>query len=242
MPNKKIIFMLALVPIIISALLLIVIKILLTPRHSRVDLWIDSPCDAPCWHGIIPGVTTESDLQAFAASLPYMDDPNVETYWHNGWRNFSEIFEVSFEGGSRDNARLDIGLVDGIVSDIVISGENSFIELNHRLSEVISKYGTPTSFFPAGGCGGDIGCNTLNFTYPEKGILVQTNTDVVEVIEVRKDMMIMSLMYLDSGHYHDYLIQYYPWLLNQCIYEDYYYQWQGYGTIELPSSWRRCFK
>ncbi len=42
------------------------------------DLFADNPCDLPCWRGLTPGQTTDSELDGFLAALSEQERNGLE--------------------------------------------------------------------------------------------------------------------------------------------------------------------
>jgi hypothetical protein len=205
------------------------------PRHSRVDQWLSSPCSPPCWFGITPGKTTKVQLSSLVTTLPYSDDPHAQTYWKGPWNEFSGIYTLYFTGGPRSTAQLDIWLIDGVVSEIAISGLHGYIQLNLTLQDALATYGPPDGLFPGHRSHGDFSSTTINLTYPKSGLLLILLYPTTHQPVLSPDDLIQDILIVDPSQYFQYLLAHESHDLNACA-RDWLIPWQGFGEVAFPSA------
>jgi len=129
----------------------------------------DTLCNLPCWQGIIPGETAESDkLESLFANFgsratiypPYLIEYKGKTINQSAARIFYDTgtdieIEAYIEWYSKDKhstidmfrliARIDKKLNDGSYESIFGNETYNYIFRGYRLREVLSTYGIPAS-------------------------------------------------------------------------------------------------
>jgi hypothetical protein len=93
-----------------------------------------SECQAPCWNGIVPGVTTKEDLLHILPSISAIDPKSIVIVSPNPLSIYSDLVVSKALTGEK----ITIALTDDKVISIIISGD-----LNMSFGEAIEKYGEP---------------------------------------------------------------------------------------------------
>lgn len=115
---------------------------------TRVDtsLITGDPCEPPCWQGLVPALSTESEVRETLATLPHVDtlsirrlpheDGSVDIIWD------SSISYQQYADGSTQRTDGAIGLSDGTVSYISIP-----LEFELSVQELVDLFGEPDGYF-----------------------------------------------------------------------------------------------
>lgn len=114
------------------------------PEIADRSFLLGEPCEAPCWYNLIPGQSTESEVNEVLAELPFVDQDYTRRWEYegdyDGDSDFQKDMSIHFNCVEGDEVPPcgHIDLDDGIVH--VISHE-IFYQLT--LEQVIEKLGPP---------------------------------------------------------------------------------------------------
>jgi hypothetical protein len=137
------------------------------PRLVDQSFITGQPCEAPCWYGLVPDQSSESEVLPKLKELPFVDHTKIKE-WKNssifGYSNASELdFNCAFPGN------VICGVVvsfEGVVKYIDLA-----IQYSLPLKSVIDRLGTPEYIFTAGYSPHGDGCR-VSFNWPQKRISV----------------------------------------------------------------------
>lgn len=115
-------------------------------RSSSIIFDKTYACEAPCWHNIIPGKTTESDLQRI------LDDNSIGLLGE--WHKYEN--EFTYNPVSSDEVVIEITIVEGLVSSLLFSPYDFWdLSIGIDFGKAIVLYGKPefvlTSLAPGPG-------------------------------------------------------------------------------------------
>lgn len=135
------------------ALFLISLSACQTPEVDHGFLH-GTPCAAPCWYGIVPGVTSQETAIKSVQTLEIIEEGSL----------LQAPAEIAF--GRADGVGGSIRFKDGVVAAIVIgTGENL------TLAEVLSAYGTP-ELAVVFNVPTEKNCYKVELFYPSRGVQV----------------------------------------------------------------------
>jgi hypothetical protein len=148
--------------------LVVILIWVLYPRESLVDdsLLTGVPCDAPCWQGIIPGETPQSQAMQILKSSPYILQSSLQetgtsqdggAVWH--WR--------------APGRRLQPSIVweDDVVQEITLG-----LTYNLTVDQLISKFGIPEAINVSAGGTPEHWYWIIDFYYPHIGVQFKAYT------------------------------------------------------------------
>jgi hypothetical protein len=95
---------------------------------------LTSDCQAPCWNGIVPGVTSKEDLLHILPTISAIDPKSIDIVSPNP----SSIYDNLVVSKALTGEKITIALADDKVISISISGN-----LNVSFGGAIEKYGEP---------------------------------------------------------------------------------------------------
>jgi hypothetical protein len=106
------------------------------------NAWLTtSMCEPPCWHNIVPGKTTSSELEPLLFANPYVDDKSVAN------RDAPmEIFNDIYYFSLKNHIQGEIWLLDDKVASILWffpRGGEVANSLGLTVGELIKEYGEP---------------------------------------------------------------------------------------------------
>jgi hypothetical protein len=186
------------------------------------------PCGPPCWQGIIPGETTESEAMAILRTLFFVDGDTIRVqgntiYWYSDIENWpGGGIEI---GGNRTVDWVDYGLP-------------YYLELQ----ALIDARGEPEAFVFQTMLTGDgwyAGDFSFELFWPEDGfsVYVYAHTEdpqmICEVSPFTPEMPVYAVRYFEpvsSVEAHAELTGQ-TWL-QSLIEEGYYHEWNGYQPID----------
>jgi hypothetical protein len=138
-------------------------------RRTLADrsLLTDVPCAAPCWQGIIPGITTPSQALEILENSSYVKQSSIRVGSRNGSGRATWYWSVpGFQGEN------ELTWEDNIVQDISLS-----IAYELTLSEVIDRFGPPEALM-ADWCPLQQACFVVSLFYPRVGMAVGCSVDL----------------------------------------------------------------
>lgn len=163
------------------------------------SLLTDSPCAAPCWQNIIPGISNEDDVRRQLEACPFVRKGSIsrgETE-RNGvklvyftWESVAGIWDKRFRGG-----RNYLYLRDNVVLNMDLD-----LEYGLTLKQAVEKYGPPESIRVVGHPSD--AQYSISLEYPHQGLRFR----VLEVLSdkyfmegkaapVSEDMKVTSVRY-----------------------------------------------
>ncbi len=107
------------------------------------SLLTGEPCEPPCWQGLVPGVSTEEEVNEFVRTSELVDQTTL--FRGDITRGTGEVVGVSVQWWSRaDTAGVprqfgnDFSIKDGVLQYMMI-----FLDYEVTLEELLSRYGEP---------------------------------------------------------------------------------------------------
>jgi hypothetical protein len=101
------------------------------------------PCTAPCWYGIEPDQSTETDVMLKLKELPFVDQTKIKKWNNVGFNNYSNASEIDFVCVSPSE-----GYCGSIISDNeVVKDIDLTIQYPLPLKSVIDRLGSPEYIF-----------------------------------------------------------------------------------------------
>lgn len=187
--------------------------------------WLeDLPCSPPCWYGLVPGQSSQSDLFRVVAELPFIDQENIvqkaitfrgeEEQWLTGngvWINYKEPSSMTASYFQFSN---------NVLYDIRIM-PNYYI----NIETIVQKLGEPDYFYYARINPEGKGCEVtfiwtsklmaLSHRDKEKNIFKKDICDLIQDSNQRVpgDLLIHNILLMQEGQMQEYiaLSSFQPW-------------------------------
>jgi hypothetical protein len=188
----------------------------------------NSSCDLPCWNGIIPGHTTESEFLAVLQSLPDIDADSIQSQ-----KPADAIFDKVTDFAFRQNWTLSqrprlhgrASFVDNTIGDFIICGA-----INTSMDQLVGEIGEPEHIISGNDIGGG---RTVILINSEAGIsyFFGTELDNLEIAPSTQidciNIFVPSLFeaLLDAGGFSN---GYYNAEETRRV----WYSWNGYGNLQ----------
>jgi len=177
------------------------------PNHWDGGLFSEIPCQAPCFAGINPGVTTENQIANIIQENNYFQNCTFEDKPNQGRRIFCNGLVISI---NKDN-----GLADGIGFSPLLA---------FTLEDVVSKYGEPTTVWFALLGIPEAPEFSMIVLFEDKKILVdledqEASTDMYLLVPSAK---VTKIVYYSKENYG---------------FTAYLQPWHGYGEYDVNDSW-----
>ncbi|NIO68352.1 MAG: hypothetical protein GTN71_04700, partial [Anaerolineae bacterium] len=116
------------------------------PPPVDTSLLTGEPCEPPCWHGLVPGVSTEEEVDEFVRTSELVDQTTL--FRGDITRGTGQVVGVSVQWWSRaDMAGVprqfgnDFTLEDGVLQYMTI-----FLDVEVTLEDLLERYGPPEKF------------------------------------------------------------------------------------------------
>jgi hypothetical protein len=195
-------------------------------RNIGTKSILENPCSPPCWQGIIPGVTTESEAEKILKKIAVTEkDPFLEP------TSPYEIFEKSTCWRFLDYGGVCLEEIGGIVQGIDITPIEKF-----NLDQLLALYGPPSHVLLFKGFGDYSFVGKLLF-YKSMGIYI--SLDIVPYDHSMKPTIEQNDMVVRISFYNPILfIDYVNYVVNFHFYEDeqeidvFGQPWHGFGEYE----------
>ena len=203
-------------------------------RNSSVII-DDTSCEAPCWRGVIPGISTIQEVKPLPNS---MSDVLVDTIMEiEGSKNpFLEKGVVwRFTG-------VDESLGEVYFQDEKVTRINFSIEKPLILSDLITKFGEPTLILIQSTEGDPSIYLTIDIIYIEKGICLSSQPSFFATFEnpetyrIKPSTKIGNVSYIDPSLPNGQIISGCLAGLNEKTYQEIQQQWAGYAPYKV-STW-----
>ncbi len=203
---------------------IVLILILMGCSSSKHDEAIfENQCPLPCWNNIIPGITTENEINSIEGKIPYIDVN--QKAWKYNWRGYDAVFKWDFLG-TKDQGG-EINIKNGLVESIYLFGG-----FDVPLDKIILTYGEPDFVI----IGQKIMPNSIGTSYQNQVNLIYRTKGLIIGLEPTKKIIIKHNTKIDRGIFFN--IQYWsdieeatilPGLLGNVKQWD----WQGYGIFDI---------
>jgi hypothetical protein len=139
------------------------------PQNADRSFVTGQPCTAPCWYGIVPDKSTESEALEKLQELPFVDHAKIKEDKNVGVFIYPNTTKITFYYVSPSGTRCGLFVImAGIVKDIYLD-----IRYPLQLKSAVNQLGQPGYIWyaPASPNGG--GCEVF-FHWPQKGIVLNT--------------------------------------------------------------------
>jgi hypothetical protein len=174
------------VNLLIALTLILASCTILGEQPSVLD---DSNCEAPCWNGIVVGVTTSEEMLAILKELPIVDQDSIAVAI-SPWKIYDgKIIFFLYPSPilkNRHEAYVQSNILKGKVSDIGFCGN-----LGTSFGNVVEKIGEPKSIIILGSPSGGSFVNAVNedigvqFTYDTADIPRQLRAKIAPEIPIK---------------------------------------------------------
>ena len=124
----------------------------------------DQPCPAPCWHGLVPGVSTKAEVLATLEELAFIDRNSIKEYGRR-WEGDDSAQEITF------SCRYPRGKFCGNAVMSFDELKSMVLPVNFPLTfkDSVNKLGLP-EYVDYGGYHPDVGGCRVYLTWPDQGI------------------------------------------------------------------------
>ncbi len=163
------------------------------PRVFDDSLLSGHPCAPPCWQGLTPGITAETEVHAFLDNSPYVADwqrekqlnGSVEYKWHWASPNHAQNPNV-------------MQVRDALLARITLTPDTPA-----TLAQVLATFGAPAQVDIHTPAGADALEWTLDAYYPERGLRLTltalVHTDDGDQICPVEETYVQTATYLPAG-------------------------------------------
>lgn len=196
-------------------------------RQPAIDRSIltDDPCAAPCWQGIVPGVTTSAEAADILMTLEFI---RPDSLWSFGdglrWRT----------SASREDPAIvsEIQSHDGLVSFTSIG-----VDFELTLQEIVEKYGPPEKLLAYESGRQEKIQIEIYFYYPQQGLVfVSWASDHVPTSEffmLDAATPITLVYYFAPKTIDEWFDEHFETARRLRFGEEYLQDWQGLGPIDV---------
>lgn len=173
-------------------------------KHTKEDtsksLLESSPCQVPCWQGIVPGVTDEVTMAGILRSLEIVNHNSIEKRVSEVDSNYV-IYDFRFAG--RDGVG-SVGIRNGIAYRIGLTPGS---ESQLTLEELFANIGPP-DFVYAEDASNEFYCYSAELVYLTRGVWVRTGVcspdtrfeQVGNKVKLCPDLEAVQLAFFESDH------------------------------------------
>jgi hypothetical protein len=194
-----------------------------------VSLLTGEPCEPPCWQGLVPGLSTEDEIERFLMSSSLV---NRSSIYRGRLSRGGETVGVSIQWLSTANvqgapARNSFDVEDGTLQDMTI-----YMDAQVTLEELLDRYGPPAKF-NAVLAGIHLTQVRVALLYPERGFIAFVEVPRAETT-LRADSTVTWLWYFRAASLDRFLelareIGFYGGGVDVQSFRD----WEGYGPIPM---------
>jgi hypothetical protein len=200
------------------------------PPPVDTSLLTGEPCEPPCWQGLVPGVSTEEEVDEFVRTSELVDQTTL--FRGDITRGTGQVVGVSVQWWSRaDMAGVprqfgnDFTLEGGVLQYMTI-----FLDVEVTLEDLLERYGAPEKF-TAWHEGVEVSYVRVTLYYPNHGF---TGTLTISRYEpqLRPETEVLRVWYFQPAPLEEFLELSrdigYPTVSDEVLQD-----WHGYGPIEL---------
>lgn len=178
------------------------------------SLLTDVPCAAPCWQGIMPGVSTEVEVRQILETNPYVQGEIWEGHYE-GWRVIN--WHPSRGRGITNHMLFRHGVAYlirlGIVYDLTVE-------------EILEKYGPPEAILVDVGGLPERAYTAIYLYYPSKGLEFTASAPLGE-LEIQPTTKVVWAVYCAPTSFDNSIL--FPEELAKDL-----QPWEGYGEVKIP--------
>jgi hypothetical protein len=188
----------------------------------------DKSCTPPCWHNIIPGLSTKKEVLANLRTLNEIDQQSIQDA-EAVWGKFSPKVYWQFIGSSGDKEG-DIYFENDIVTLIEIRPKKGALVLDN----VLKKLGEPEQILAIADSIEGVRWLNIYILYPKKGVILFDyirpfrNSDLAEI---NGKHQIMAVFYIDANIFYDVMVNNQSLKLDPEAIQKGIQPWKGYGEI-----------
>ncbi len=198
---------------------------LLAPADSG---WVShTPCTPSYWQNLMPGISTQADVEQFIKGLQKSEQETLEVYTLIPGRR-----SYSWRSAAHDREVETMHIVD---DQVTLMGVRP-LECDLRLGPVVDQLGPPELLYAKEGCFGHGGCYSLEVLYLQQGLAFESRPGIQNLGEIRPDMLVSAVYYFEPGSLENY------WLKgrgmsaeNLALDMRYIQPWSGFGEIVVPT-------
>ena len=167
-----------------------------SPKFHDLDsgLFTGKPCKAPCWQNLIPGKSTEADVDRFLNNLSTVDWPG------RGYRVFNNDGLTCWYKDFADQVG---GTVNEAVRFNIENGTLTFIESINKplinLGDLVRQIGSPEYFNAELVVGPDGSNYSVEVYYPSQGLAFIITPEQNDVGYVKPSMIVSTIQYFAPG-------------------------------------------
>ena len=207
------------IPIVVSLIAVTMYLTCCVPADHKPlvagGLLAGEPCGPPCWQGLVPGTSTEAEVDEFLATSEYVEPGieksrypgGLEIRWYPRWpRCEQSIFDVQ----------------DGVLQIM-----RMHVDSRVTLGQVVDRYGPPDQFAS--------GRRVLLF-YRQLGMMLEFRDD----LELRPETEVVAVEYYEPAPLEDVLVAH-AWGKGKPLTEEQrevlekwlqgWHDWEGYGSV-----------
>jgi hypothetical protein len=207
---------------IIAFIIIAASVLLMMARPLPSVLVLDRTCQAPCWLGITPGVSTSWGVTQRLLESDFVDAPTIDKH---EWGPLEGLITWRFKRPAGDLA--GFAYFDGETLSylrILTLGAMS-------LSESLEKYGDPAAFWLEQRDRPTEAWAQVNMIYPGLGCILEVRFDytgqvIPASVILTEDAPIRAVIYFNPG---DPPVEF-------SVPEEQLQQWAGLGAVSLPAS------
>ena len=228
---------------------LLLVSLVLAACVAERNKLFQSPCAAPCWYGVTPGETTESQLRRLIPSFPYYQQQE-SSWWERKDPTYGlsrapepamSRFDMAVDDGLE--AGLGITLLDDVVARIEIRSAWGLLgqtDLGLSLGEALALYGEPSRVMVGQGCGGDQFCLNLYLIYPDVGVVVATTASIAREdpleVQAAESLRVRSVALVAPDDMANYLEDTNSFYSVDCLMSHFSAPWQGPTLLRFSES------
>jgi hypothetical protein len=198
------------------------------------SLFTEEPCKAPCWQKLIPGQSTNQDVEEFLTNLSATEWPGRRM--HNYESGCVQIRVTDAISSEEVRAALDFNIE---------ADKLTFIQSDHpempKLQEITDHFGKPEYIKAVLAVGPDGSLYILEVYYPSKGVAFTLSPNQDDIDYIRPDMQIDAIQYFATGDLLSYFTVRYSCDIGQQsaskLAQDqiskYIQPWSGYGKVKV---------
>lgn len=215
-------------------ILLFFVAMLLVACSTGIDSDLfesESSCKAPCWHQLVPGQSTTSDVVRF------LDSPRMRFWWPD--RNVHKY------GAQIDWIRISDRTQPRIVDLYMEDGKLTFIRswgsTSATLGQVVEHFGPPEYVLALLAVGPERSVYVLEVYYPKRGLGFEMSalgmgaaTDHPDVGQISADMPVEAIQYYQPGDLRSYFTVRQPaFPRGELEVEKELQPWPGFGKVKV---------
>jgi len=206
---------------------------------SEIDsgLFTGHPCEAPCWQGLTPGLSSIQDVEQFVNTLNPNNWPSKEEITYDSGCKLILLHDTT--NNQNVHASLDLSIEEGKLTFI-----QSFHSNMLSLEQVVNHFGYPEYIKAILAVGPDGDSYILEIYYPSKGVGFKVRPNKNDVGFIKPTMLIDTVQYFATGDLLSYMTDKYSCNLGydaaittaQAQIAEFTQPWPGFGKVQVIPS------